>query len=146
MLNIRVMEERDLQSVAKMEKDIFSDPWSIDAFADSIKNDSAIFIVAEMNDTVVGFCGVYIMSPEAEIANIAVAKDYRNRGIAQKMLSWQIEQLKEKQVEALFLDVRKTNTVAYRLYNKFGFENIAIRKDYYYSPKEDAIIMKLEIC
>ena len=63
MLKIRLMEERDLQSVSRMEKDIFSDPWSIDAFADSIKNDSAIFIVAEMNDTVVGFCGVYIMSP-----------------------------------------------------------------------------------
>ena len=145
MLKIRLMEERDLQSVSRMEKDIFSDPWSIDAFADSIKNDSAIFIVAEMNDTVVGFCGVYIMSPEAEIAYIAVSTAYRKQGIAQKMLIWQIEHLKEKRVESLFLDVRKTNTVAYRLYNKFGFENIAIRKDYYNTPKEDAIIMKLEI-
>ena len=70
---------------------------------------------------------------------------YRKQGIAQKMLIWQIEHLKEKRVESLFLDVRKTNTVAYRLYNKFGFENIAIRKDYYNTPKEDAIIMKLEI-
>ena len=92
-------------------------------------------------DTIVGFVGGWIMADELHITEIAVRGDCRNQGIGRLMLIAIIEIGYELRARIGTLEVRRSNTSAQKLYEKFGFENVGFRKAYYTDNKEDAIIM-----
>ena len=85
------------------------------------------------------------MPDEADITKVAVAKDAQGQGIGSMLMKELISRAPELGVAKIFLEVRESNEAALRLYKKFGFEQIGIRKNYYTSPLEDAISMKLEL-
>lgn len=140
-LTIRRMEERDLDAVCQIEEETFSLPWSKKSFAESILLYHTIFLVAELNGLVAGYCGCYQSLEEAEIVNVAVKKELRGLGIGRKMLTELMNLGKGQGVFAYTLEVRVSNHTAIHLYESLGFESIGIRKNFYEKPTENAMIM-----
>lgn len=142
MLTVRPMEAKDLRKVTAIEKETFSIPWSEKAFLDSLSLPYTIYLVAETPDAqIAGYCGLYQVFSEGEITNVAVASVYRRQGVAETMLTELLEQGKQMGTESFFLEVRRSNLPARRLYEKLGFCGDGIRKNFYEKPKEDAVIM-----
>ena len=134
------MTEADLDKVAAMEKSIFSTPWSKQSFEESLMQTYSHFYVA-VYEEVVGYCGIHNLGGDGEVTNVAVDENYRGKGIAHEMLSYAMEDASKKGVEAFTLEVRVSNIPAIKLYEKLGFENKGIRKNFYENPVEDAVIM-----
>lgn len=146
MCLIRKMQEKDLDEVCRIEEETFSIPWTKEAMAASLKNEDNVYLVAEYNGKIAGYCGMWGIAGEGQINNVAVDKCYRGKGIAFRMMKAFIEEARKKNLTEFTLEVRESNLAAIRLYEKSGFKKEGVRKDFYDSPKENAIIMWLRIC
>lgn len=138
---IRPMTIDDVDEVYTVEEDCFVDPWSKDSIRKELKNDLARYLVAEIDDKIVGYVGVWFVVDEGHITNVAVHSDYRGKKIGDRLVKEMVELCKENNLVAMTLEVRTSNTVAQNLYRKYGFKMGGIRKEYYSDNKEDAIIM-----
>lgn len=128
-----------------MENFCFSDPWSLDYVEKLIKNPSVRFLIAEENDVPVGYAGIIIICDECEILNVAVMPEHRRSGVARRLMEHIIGICRTSGVSSLFLEHRKSNTAAAALYESLGFTEYAVRRRYYTSPTEDAILRKLTL-
>ena len=135
------MNDQHVNSVALIEKNNFSEPWSMEAFRNTIDNKDYIYIVALHEEKVVGYAGCMVAVDEGDITNIAVTKDYRNAGIGAQLLLQLELQAEKRSVQRMFLEVRKSNESAIGLYRKSGYETVGIRKNFYRKPDEDAYVM-----
>ena len=131
----------DISQVAEIERQIFSIPWSEKAFRDSMESDNTIYIVAKENNNVAGYAGMYLSFEEGNITNVAVNPLSRRKGIGEKIVRDFLNRAYEKGVRDVFLEVRETNSVAIALYEKIGFKEEGIRKNFYDKPRENALIM-----
>lgn len=139
---IRQMEIDDLDQVMEIEKESFSVPWTETGFFTFLIRNDTLFLIAEEDGVIAGYAGIVIVPEDGDITNVAVRSSMRGRGIGQLLVQSMIEEVKKLGVRNIFLEVRKSNVTAIRLYEKLGFEAIAVRKEYYEEPKEDAIVMK----
>lgn len=144
-LFIRDMWWSDIPQVLKIEMMSFSTPWNEMAFLNEIYNSSSIVKVAVYENKIVGYICASSVIDEGHILNIAVSPDMRRRGIATVMLEKVIEELKKRGCKSIYLEVRASNTIAMKFYENFGFISVGIRRNYYTSPKEDAVIMMLAL-
>ena len=140
-LLIRPMEERDIAQAARIEAESFSTPWSAEAFRKSLALDYTIFLTAEWEGRVAGYCGCYVSLEEAEITNVAVKEELRGRGIARALLLELLRQGEDRGAKAFLLEVRAGNAPAIRLYEGLGFEREGLRRNFYEQPREDALVM-----
>ena len=140
-MTIESMTVDDIAQVAEIERQIFSIPWSEKAFRDSMESDNTIYIVAKENDNVAGYAGMYLSFEEGNITNVAVNPLSRRKGIGEKIVRDILNRAYEKGVRYVFLEVRETNSVAIALYEKIGFKEEGIRKNFYDKPRENALIM-----
>ena len=140
-MTIESMTVDDIAQVAEIERQIFSIPWSEKAFRDSMESDNTIYIVAKENDNVAGYAGLYLSFEEGNITNVAVNPLSRRKGIGEKIVRDILNRAYEKGVRDVFLEVRETNSVAIALYEKIGFKEEGIRKNFYDKPRENALIM-----
>lgn len=139
-LTFRKMIMDDVETVATIEFESFSLPWTLEDFwYETIRKDS-ISIVAELDGQIVAYACVWISFDEADVANIAVDEKFRGRGIGTKLFAEIIRQVKLRGVNALTLEVRVSNTAAIKLYENFGLKSVGRRKGYY-EDGEDALIM-----
>ncbi|MGN0327375.1 MAG: ribosomal protein S18-alanine N-acetyltransferase [Lachnospira sp.] len=138
---IRPMEERDIDEVESIEKETFSVPWSAASFLDASKKSDNIYLVCEIEGSIAGYCGVWTVLGEGNITNVAVAKDFRRRGVAKSLFGEMERQGRDKGVDIFFLEVRASNEAARKLYESLGYKQIGIRKRFYERPVEDAIVM-----
>lgn len=138
---IRPMTKDDVDSVYIVEENCFVDPWSKESIRKELKNNLARYLVAQLDDKIVGYVGVWFVVDEGHITNVAVHSDYRGKKIGDKLVKEMVELCKENNIIAMTLEVRASNTVAQNLYRKYGFKMGGIRKEYYSDNKEDAIIM-----
>ena len=90
----------------------------------------------------VAYGGFWMVKDEAHITNLAVHPDYRNRGIGSKLLGFLLEKAKNLGANAATLEVRTSNKAGQRLYEKWGFIKVGVRKGYYAYTGEDAIVME----
>lgn len=141
---IRKMTFEDVKTVAQIEKECFSLPWSEASFEDSLAREDTVFLVCEDGE-VVGYIGMYLSFEEGEITNVAVTPSYRQKGCGNLLIQAIKEEAKARAAECVILEVRVSNVPAISLYKKHGFEEIGIRKNFYEHPSEDAIIMKVGI-
>lgn len=141
MIEIRKMNEKDIDEVVLVENDCFSIPWSKNSFIQELKNERARYLVATKNNKVVGYIGVWIILDEAHFTNVAVMSDFRSQKIGDKLVCEMINLCKNENVTSVTLEVRKSNIVAQNLYKKYGFNLAGIRKEYYSDNKEDALLM-----
>ena len=141
-LQIRIMNENDAVEVAKISILSFSSPWSTESYIQEIKNPVALYLVAVINNNIVGFIGTWNVLDESHITNVAVHPDFRKQKIGSLLLENLINTCEKQHNTSSFdLEVRANNIPAQKLYSKFGFKNNGIRKGYYTDNKEDAILM-----
>ena len=140
-MTIEPMTADDISQVAEIERQIFSIPWSEKAFKDSMDSDNTIYIVAKEDNNVTGYAGMYLSFEEGNITNVAVNPSSRRKGIGEKIVRDILNRAYEKGVRDVFLEVRETNSAAIALYEKIGFKEEGIRKNFYEKPKENALIM-----
>ena len=145
-LSIQRMQEEDLDQIMELEHRCFTLPWTREAFYNELfHNQFAAYFVLKEDEKIIGYCGTWIVIDEAHITNIAVLPEYRGRGLGEKLLSSMMEYCKGKGIERMTLEVRVSNTPAQSLYKKLGFQEGAIRKNYYSDNQEDAIVMWVNI-
>lgn len=158
---IREMTLEDITQAVAIEQVCFSLPWSEKSFQDSITREDTLFLVCEeleefseeenfdsgftRKNKITGYIGMYISFDEANITNVAVLPECRKKGYGNALVTAAKQKAVEKQVERIFLEVRVSNVPAISLYQKMGFENLGIRKNFYDHPKEDANIMCCEL-
>lgn len=138
---IRLMEIRDIEQVAKLERECFSTPWSEEALKKETDNANSIFCVCEIENRIVGYAGMYLTPPEGSITNVAVTEKYRGRGIAGGILEFMFGKANLEGITEFTLEVRISNHSAINLYKRHGFLCEGIRKNFYAAPQEDAYIM-----
>ena len=130
----------DFQEIEPIYNLEFDDFWKPQNLKSELQNVSSKYIVAKENGEIVGFAGIWYSVDDAHITNIVVRKNYRNKGIGSLLLEKLIELAKTK--DSLTLEVNTKNEIAQKLYLKYGFKNLGIRKKYY-DGIEDAYIMTL---
>lgn len=149
-VRIRKMREEDLDQAKAIDRMSFSLPWPDRSYEyEFYKNPLSLLWVAETigqeeNWLVVGTLVIWLIIDEAHIATIAVHPEYRNRGIAQQMLAKALIEVGQKGIRMATLEVRANNTIAQRLYKRFGFKIVGRRHRYYRDNNEDALIMTVD--
>jgi ribosomal-protein-alanine N-acetyltransferase len=136
------MSMEHVPQIALLEQMCFSDPWSEKSVASELNNPLALWLVAVENDAVVGYVGSQSVLGEADMMNVAVHPDHRRKGVAQALVTALVRALWEKDNHSLALEVRASNAPASALYEKLGFVQVGLRKNYYRNPREDARILK----
>lgn len=138
----RKMRKEDIDEVYQIECQSFSAPWTKESlYYELEQNLFAKYVVVELEEQVIGYCGLWVIMDDAQITNIAVHPDYRGRKIGEALLSFAIQLSREMKAKRLSLEVRVSNHIAQSLYKKAGFEPGGIRKSYYTDNQEDALVM-----
>ena len=139
-----LMNESHVESIAQLEKSCFSDPWSSNSIASELKNSLSLWVVAVEDEQLAGYVGSQSVLGWADMMNLAVAPEFRRRGVAERLIGELISRLQENEVTCLTLEVRASNSPAISLYEKIGFTCVGRRPNYYHNPKEDALILRKE--
>jgi [ribosomal protein S18]-alanine N-acetyltransferase len=142
--NVRPARDSDLPRIVEIEKASFADPWGLPDFRAVLASDPAIFLVAvdAKSQQISGYVIAITVLDESEILNIAVDPEFRGSGLGASLLDAALAEVAEKGAVATFLEVRESNTVARKLYSSRQFEMLSLRKKYYKSPVEDALILR----
>lgn len=140
-MTVRLMTTEDLDRVAALERDIFSDAWSRDSLSSSLDGKCYLLKVAECGEEIVGYYIIMAAADEAEILRIAVDGGHRREGIGRLLMTDAITEAGKMSCNSIFLEVRSKNVPALTMYESFGFERTGIRKEYYAAPVDDAVLM-----
>ena len=138
------MEPQHVPQVAALERLCFSDPWSEASVASELDNELSLWLVALEGERVAGYVGSQTVLGETDMMNLAVHPDFRRQGTAEARVTALVEALKGRGSHCLTLEVRDSNAPARALYEKLGFCQVGVRKNYYRNPKEDALILRKE--
>jgi len=148
MITYRQPTTLDLPVLASYEKELFPySPWSTSQFKEEFAGipTTRFMAIAESENKIVGYCGVFLPAPgvEADILTVAVLPEYRRQGIAREFMRQIEEWAKERGASAMMLEVEKSNSAAIELYKKLGYLQISVRMDYY-GAGQDAFVMRKE--
>jgi ribosomal-protein-alanine N-acetyltransferase len=139
------MRRRHLRGVMAIERQVYPRPWSPNLFLSEMgESRNRCYLVARIDREVVGYGGVICYGEEAHVTNVAVDPLQHRRKIATRLLHDLILASIDMGAEAVSLEVRVTNWGAQRLYGRFGFRPVGVRKNYYQEISEDALIMWLD--
>lgn len=141
-VEIAPMRLEDLEEIRKIEEASFTFPWPRNSFYRELsENRYAYYAVARLEggQRVVGYAGMWVVFLEAHITTLAVAHPYRRKGVGSALLAHLLKVAMSRGAREVWLEVRDSNEVARKLYEKFGFELKGIRKKYY--QEEDALVM-----
>lgn len=145
-LHYRRMRAADLPEVASLEKSLYAFPWSLGNFRDSVNAGYDCWVVTH-GEAVIGYAVLMIALDEAHLLNFAVAAEWQNQGIGRAFLDHMVQVAKQSGCLIVYLEVRPSNLPARHLYRAAGFQQIAIRPDYYpaVSGREDALFLGLTL-
>jgi len=145
-LYYRRMRGPDLAEVARLEKSLYAFPWSLGNFRDSVTAGYDCWVVTH-GEVIVGYAVLMVALDEAHLLNFAVAAERQNQGIGRAFLGQVIQVAREAGAQIVYLEVRPSNAAARHLYRKAGFQQIAIRPEYYPAPagREDALFLGLTL-
>lgn len=140
-VTFRPMTEADIDAVLKIEYAAFSHPWTRGIFLDGLKS-YEIWLMFEGAQQV-GHGVVQVIIDEAHLLNITVKPENQGRGLGLRLLEHLMSRAYALNGRECFLELRDSNRAAYRLYERFGFNEIGRRRDYYpaVGGREDAVVM-----
>jgi len=149
MITYRQPIALDIPVLASYEKELFPySPWSTSQFKEEFAGipTTRYISVAEDENTIVGYCGVFLPAPgvEADILTVAVLPAYRRQGIAREFMRQIEEWARVHEASAMMLEVEISNESAINLYQSLGYMKISVRMDYY-GPGKDAHVMRKEL-
>jgi len=145
---MRPMRRDDLDQVMVIENELFGDEaWSEAMFASELDETATrYYLVEETDDAVSAYAGLCAYAPhEAYVQTIAVMPIAQRRGIGTALLKLLIDETTRRGVDHLDLEVRADNDAARRLYERHGFREIALRRNYYQPSGTDAIVMRKDL-
>lgn len=145
MQSFRNMKKQDAEAVALLETLNFSDAWSRQSLLETYEQRQSFITVAEEDGDIIGYCIIYFVMDEGEIARIAVHPKEQRRGVGWQLLDYTCETCREKKIGRVLLDVRESNMPARKFYEHYGFTKDGVRKNFYEKPEEDAILMSRQI-
>jgi len=137
--SIRPMGPDDVPVVALLERQVFPDPWSENAFGEELAAVGRRYLVAEEGGAIVGYGGLLVVEDDAHMVTLAVDPSFRGRGLGTRLMLRLAEEACRAGAAHLTLEVRVSNRPAQSLYRRFGFETVGVRRHYY--RDEDALIM-----
>ncbi|MFH0881973.1 MAG: ribosomal protein S18-alanine N-acetyltransferase [bacterium] len=144
-VSLREMLKSDLRAVASAEKKTFTkNAWKLKDFSELLRPPTGMGIVAEVNDTLVGYLLGMQAADEAELLNIGVIPEARRQGVGRGLLKIWLERMHERGTRNIYLDVRISNHSAIQLYESFSFA-VAGCRPHYYPDGEDSLVMKLAL-
>ncbi len=136
------MTVADLPTVQLIERASFSTPWPPNAYRTELEtNRLAHYVVVRAGAEVVGFAGIWLMVDEAHVTTFAIHPAWRHRRLGERLLLALLDLAEDRRASEATLEVRLSNLVARRLYEKYGFRPVGIRPRYYSDNDEDALIM-----
>ena len=145
-LSYRPMQMADLDAIMQIEPTIFPFPWSIGNFRDSLNTGYSCWVVEEQQQ-MIGYVVLMLVLDEAHLLNISIAKPVQGKGYGRELLNFIMQKAREHGALNIFLEVRVSNKVAINLYEKMGFNEMAIRPKYYPAEhgREDAMLMGMAL-
>lgn len=140
-MNIKItpMTLTDVNTIKNNLISDFDNFWTYQILKEELESENSSYLIARMNDEFIGFAGIKVVLDEADIMNIVIKKNYRNQGIGTLLLENLISLAKKLNLKSLSLEVSEKNLPAIHLYQKFGFESLGVRKNYY--QDKNGIIM-----
>ena len=144
-LTVSLFEKEDVLALAQIEKEEFSTPFKEKDFLDIYDSEISNVLVARVDGTVVGYVSFTVIIDECQIINFATKNEFKRQGVGKKVMEALLDYGKAKGVTKYFLEVRVTNEGAISLYKKYGFVPVGISKNHFSLPREDAILMNLEL-
>ncbi len=146
-ITLRPMRWWDVDGVMDIERDLFGDEsWSIAMFWSELsETDTRHYLVAHDESEIIGYAGLCAYPEESFVQTLAVRRDRQKLGLGARMLAELIEEAKRRNEPMVGLEVRADNELALGLYERFGFEQVGVRKGYYQPSDTDAILMVLNL-
>jgi ribosomal-protein-alanine N-acetyltransferase len=144
--SFRPMEAADLELIMAIEPHIYSHPWTLGNFVDSLQSGYSAWVL-EKGEEIVGYALQMMVLDEAHLLNLSIAKPFQKQGLGRLLLEHMIKIAKHHHAVHMFLEVRPSNISAIALYENLGFNEMAIRRNYYPAAvgREDAILMGLAL-
>lgn len=143
-MKIEIMKTEHIPLVAEIEKMAFGAENAEKTLLKELENKISTYLVAEEEDDIIGYIGIWNLCGEGDIINIAVKENFRRNGVASALMDKVIDFCAENEICALNLEVRESNLGARAFYKKCGFIEVGMRKRYY-EGKETAVLMRLDI-
>lgn len=143
---LRPMQSEDLDAIMAVERMVYAFPWTRGNFKDSLSAGYSCWVY-EYAGTIMGYGVIMLAGDEAHLLNLSIAAEWQRQGYGRKLLEHFIRLAKEHYAKVLFLEVRPSNRQAIKLYERAGFNEVAVRRHYYPAAKgrEDAILMGLPL-
>jgi ribosomal-protein-alanine N-acetyltransferase len=138
---LRRMRPEDLDKVLAIEQRNFREPWTRRSFLAEIETaplSQPLVVVYE--NQLVAYIVPWFIADELQIANVAVHEDFRRRGLARQLIMHVCDLAQRRNYRVAHLEVRRSNTAAWQLYESLGFQITTVRRNYY-GPGEDALLM-----
>jgi ribosomal-protein-alanine acetyltransferase len=142
---IRPAALADAPALVAIERRSFGDPWSEASFREALSSTWNFVLVAQAARGVVGYLVGREAAGTGEVLNLAVSPEFRRRGVGEALLAAGLAIFRRSRMEEVFLEVRESNTSARALYARHGFRPVGQRSAYYRNPKEDALVLRLEL-
>ena len=141
-VHVAPMRRRHLRSVLSIESQVYPRPWTMSLFLSELGlRGTRAYFVAKVGRDVVGYAGLMVTIDEGHVTTIAVDPAWHRHQIGTRLLLAVSREAVAREVNALTLEVRVSNTGAQAMYRGFGFEAVGIRKGYYAETNEDALVM-----
>lgn len=144
-MTFREMLVEDLEQVVDIEQKLFSVPWTKEGFLTYLMKKDTMFFVVEEKDRILGYCSMMTVLDEGDILNVAVCSDRQKEGIGQFLVDSMLRMAEMQGIKLVHLEVRQGNGTARRLYQRLGFKEDGLRRDYYENPVENAVLMTKEM-
>ena len=139
------IKKEHLDAIMEIEVEAYPDAWSLGMFQQELKLGKSYFYVILTSDEVIGYGGFWLVLDEAHITSITVKDTYRGRGLGRQLLEYVLEKARKVNANIATLEVRESNKTARSLYGKMDFLEVGIRKNYYPSSGENAVVMLKEL-
>lgn len=140
-MTFREMLVEDLDQVVDIEQNLFSVPWTKGGFLTYLMKKDTMFFVVEEKERILGYCSMMTVLDEGDILNVAVRSDRQKEGIGQFLVDSMLRMAEMQGIKLVHLEVRQGNGTARRLYQRLGFKEDGLRRDYYENPVENAVLM-----
>ncbi len=144
MITLIPLEKKHIPEIMVIERESFPEPWTQEMFEREFSTTISHFFVALSENALAGYAGYWLVSDEAHVVNLAVHPQFRARGIGRRMLLYLLSRAAQQGVRKVFLEVRRSNEHAQKLYLSEGFTVTGIRQKYY-NNREDAFLMEKEL-
>lgn len=136
----------DIDDILKIEASAYGEHhWSRDSFVSEINNKIATYYSVRISTgELVAYIGIWNIVDEAHITTLAVSNNFKRKHIAEALIAKMLEDCYNNYIKYITLEVRASNIAAIKLYEKYGFKSLGVRKGYYQDNNEDALIMWTE--